>query len=149
MNDQRLQELRTSHVRHIVDGVQFARVLDMRLVEWEPDRVMLRVPFSSDRTSNGRVFHGGVLSSLADSVGSAAAYSGHVFEEDRRIGLVTVSLSIHYLDATPGADLVAEARCTRRGRQLCYCDIALRDAAGKPLATAMAIYRLFPTRRGE
>jgi uncharacterized protein (TIGR00369 family) len=147
LNDQRLRELREIHVRHIVDGVPFAKVLDMQLVGWEIDRAVMRVPFSIDRTSNGKVFHGGILSSLADSVGSAAAYSGHVFEEDRRIGLVTVSLAIQYLDATPGGDLIAEARCTRRGKRLCYCDIGLRDEGRKPLATAMAVYRLFPARR--
>jgi uncharacterized protein (TIGR00369 family) len=147
VNEQRLRELREIHVRHIVDGVQFAKVLDMQLAEWEVDRVLMCVPFSIDRTSNGRVFHGGVLSSLADSAGSAAAYSGHVFEEDRRIGLVTVSLSIQYLDSTPEGSLVAEARCTKRGKRLCYCDIGLRDEGRKPLATAMAVYRLFPARR--
>ena len=47
---------------------------------YDPDDVILRLPFRDDLTNDGVYFHGGVIASVLDTAGAAAAWSSHHFD---------------------------------------------------------------------
>jgi acyl-coenzyme A thioesterase PaaI-like protein len=56
----------------------------------------------------------------------------------------TVSMTVNYLGAARQADLVASARCLKRGRDLSFVEITVRDADGRDVADASLVYRIVP-----
>jgi uncharacterized protein (TIGR00369 family) len=51
---------------------------------YEPDDVTIRLPFREVLTNDGTYFHGGVIASVMDTTGAAAAWSNHDFEKGSR-----------------------------------------------------------------
>ncbi len=52
--------------------------------KYEPDDVVVRLPFREDLTNDGVVYHGGVIASMLDTAGAAAAWSNHDFDKGVR-----------------------------------------------------------------
>lgn len=124
------------------EAAPYHAALGIRVEELELDRVRLRIPFQDANANPGRALHGGVYASAIDAAGVLAALSGvadlHALQ--RR----TVDLSVVYLAAAIGADIVAEARVLRRGKELAYADVAVRDDAGRELAHGLVTHRFAP-----
>src|SRR5207247_8334736 len=99
----------------------FVRHLGLRLERLEPDRALLAMPFSEPLVTIGDVVHGGAVSSLIDTAAMAAAWSTPDLPENIRG--TTVGLSIQFLAAARGRELVADATVVRRGTSLCYCAV--------------------------
>lgn len=97
----------------------------------------MRLPHRPDFSNSRGDVHGGALSALFDSV-LACAVRAH---EPLRWGVVTIDLSVHYLASGRG-DVVAEARCDRRGRSLCFARGEAYDDSGRLLATATGTFKL-------
>ena len=118
----------------------FVLHLGIRLVEIEPDRARLAMPYREELATIGEVVHGGALSSLVDTTAMAASWSAH----DPSGGLrgTTVGLSVDFLAAAQGQEVVAEARVLRRGRNLCFCDVDVTDAGGRLVAKGIVTYKL-------
>jgi acyl-coenzyme A thioesterase PaaI-like protein len=53
----------------------------------------------------------------------------------------TVSLSVNFASAAEAVDLRAEARVTRRGGRLSFCDVTITDPEGTVVAHGIATYR--------
>src|SRR6478736_954407 len=83
----------------------FVLHLGIRLVEIEPDRARLAMPYREE---------------LATIVG----------------------LSVDFLAAAQGQQVIAEARVLRRGRNLCFCDVDVTDAGGRLVAKGIVTYKL-------
>jgi uncharacterized protein (TIGR00369 family) len=132
----RNDELR-ARFRHVYeDEVPFNALIGMRVTRWGPDGVRFEVPFRAELASHADTFHGGVLSTLIDAAAGGAVLAGHDFANGSRLS--TVSMTVHYLSAAPGEDLVADAVCTRRGRNLNYVHVdVVSSESRKPLAEGL------------
>lgn len=107
---------------------------------YEPDDVVLRVPFRSDLTNDGTFYHGGVIASAIDTAGAAAAFSNHDFTKGARAS--TIAMSIQYVGACKRSDLLCHARTVRRGKELTFTEITATDPEGNVVAHAVQTYRI-------
>jgi uncharacterized protein (TIGR00369 family) len=118
----------------------FARAAGVRLEAIEADRARLALPFTETVVTIGDLVHGGAISTLADCAAMAAAWSAVDVVGDPPRG-TTVGLSIDFLAAARGHDLLADARVLRRGGSLCFCDVEVR-AGDTLVAKALVTYKL-------
>ncbi|HVT20630.1 MAG TPA: PaaI family thioesterase, partial [Mycobacteriales bacterium] len=51
----------------------FLKGLGVVFDRYDPDDVVLRLPFREDLTNDGTYYHGGVVASVIDTAGAAAA----------------------------------------------------------------------------
>jgi uncharacterized protein (TIGR00369 family) len=117
----------------------FVRHLGMRLAELGQDRAELVLPFSEQVVTIGDVVHGGAISTLVDTAGTAAAWAdGSPAGE----GLgSTVSLSVDFVSAARAEDLTARAAVIRRGKSLVFCEIDVLGESGQVVAKGLLTYR--------
>jgi uncharacterized protein (TIGR00369 family) len=119
----------------------FVSHLGMELREIEDDRALVALPFREEVVTVGDVIHGGAISTLIDTAAMTAAWSAIEFEQPP-LG-TTVGLSVDFLAAGRGSDLLAEARVLRRGSSLCFCEVKVRPAEGDDLvASGLVTYKL-------
>jgi uncharacterized protein (TIGR00369 family) len=118
----------------------FARHLGLRLERLEPDRALLAMPFGEPLVTIGDVVHGGAVTSLIDTAAMAASWS--IPEVPDNIRGTTVGLSVQFLAAARGRELVADATVIRRGKSLCYCDVGVTDSDGQLVAKGLVTYKL-------
>jgi uncharacterized protein (TIGR00369 family) len=85
-----------------------------------------------------RVVHGGVLASLADTAGAMAAYA--ILPHGTR--LATVEMTINYLEAVNGGQIIAEARVLRIGRTLAVAECEIKNAEGKLAAKSLLTFAI-------
>jgi len=107
---------------------------------YEPDDVVVRVPFRDDLTNDGTYYHGGVIATAIDTAGAAAAWSNHDFNRGTRAS--TVSMSIQYVGAAKRSDLLCAARTVKRGKELTFTEITATDSDGRIVAHAVQTYRI-------
>ncbi|MCD8323888.1 MAG: PaaI family thioesterase [Clostridiales bacterium] len=78
--------------------------------------------------------HGGVLFTIADTIGGAAATSRGRF-------VTTVSGNIHYLRPVMGCKkLIGESREIKIGKNMCVYDVMITDETGREIALATMTY---------
>jgi uncharacterized protein (TIGR00369 family) len=123
------------------ESMPYCAGLGVQVEELATDRARLRLPYKDENSNPGRALHGGVSASLIDLAGALAAWSGI----DDRPGLeaATLDLSVNYLAAAIGEDVVATAEVLRRGKELSYSQVDVRTDAGKRIAIGLVTYRLF------
>jgi uncharacterized protein (TIGR00369 family) len=127
-------------MRQFLPSSPYVSHLGIELVEVEPGRAVLSMPFTQSLVTIGTVVHGGAIASLIDIAAMVAAWSDAEIPENVRGA--TVALSVTYLSAAAGEDLQAEARVLRRGRSLVYCDADVRTAGGEPAARGLVTYKI-------
>ena len=120
----------------------FLSGLGIQFDKYEPDNVIVRLPFREDLTNDGIVYHGGVVASVVDTAGAAAAWSNHDFNKGMRAS--TVSMSIQYIGTAKKSDLLCVARAVKRGKELIFTEITATDAQDNPVAHAVQVYRIVP-----
>lgn len=138
------QRRRREAIRDLMPATPFLSGLGVVFDRYEPDDVTLRLPFRPDLTNDGTYYHGGVVASVVDTAGAAAAWSNHDFEKGT--GASTVALSIQYVGACKQSDLVCHARAVRRGKDLTFTEITATDADGRVVAHALQTYRIVASR---
>ena len=134
------QQRRRLAVREIMPRTPFLAGLGIVVERYEPDEVTIRLPFRPDLTNDGTYYHGGVIASVLDTTGAAAAWSNHDFDKGARAS--TVALSVQYVGACKQSDLVCHARAVRRGKELTFTEITATDADGNVVAHAIQTYRI-------
>jgi uncharacterized protein (TIGR00369 family) len=134
------QRARRAAIAELMPTTPFLAGLGVRFDRYEPDDVVLRLPFRADLTNDGVVYHGGVIASLMDTAGAAAAWSNHDFDKGARAS--TVSISIQYVGAARQSDLLCHARAVKRGRELIFCELRTTDADGAVVAHGLLTYRI-------
>ena len=134
------QQRRREAIRDLMPTTPFLAGLGVIFDRYEPDEVILRLPFRPDLTNDGTYYHGGVVASVVDTAGAAAAWSNHDFDKGARAS--TVSLSIQYVGACKRSDLVCHARAVRRGKELTFTEISATDADGTVVAHGVQTYRI-------
>ena len=63
-------------VLHRISMSPLGRLLGFELVEWAPERVVIKRPFRDQLCTVGDLVHGGAISALADTTATAVAWSG-------------------------------------------------------------------------
>jgi uncharacterized protein (TIGR00369 family) len=134
------QEQRRKAVAEIMPNTPFMGWLGVVFDRYEHDDVVLRLPFREELTNDGTYYHGGVVASMLDTAGAAAAWSHHDFTKGARAS--TVTMSIQYVGACKQSDLVCSARTVKRAKELVFTEITATDADGKVVAHAVQTYRL-------
>jgi uncharacterized protein (TIGR00369 family) len=136
------QQRRREGARDVMLATPYIGGLGLVVERWEADGVRIRLPFAERLTNDGAVYHGGAVGSLIDTTGAAAVWAGHDFDKGARAA--TVSMTVNYIGAAVRSDLVAEAHCIKRGRDLSFAEIHVADGDGKPVASATLVYRIVP-----
>lgn len=134
------QHRRRQAVKDLFPTTPFMGLLGIRFDRYEPDDVVIRLPFDERWTNDGQVFHGGIVASVLDTAGAAAAWSNHDFDQGTRAS--TVSMTVQYLAAARRSDLIAHAHTVRRARELIFTDITACDDEGRHVAHALQTYRI-------
>lgn len=134
------QLTRRQAVARMMPKTPFIAGLGVVFDQYEPDDVVLRLPFRADLTNDGTFYHGGVVASVIDTAGAAAAWSNHDFDKGSRAS--TISLTVQYVGACKQSDLVCRARTVRRGKELTFTEIVATDSEGVIVAHAVQTYRI-------
>ncbi len=123
------------------EQIPYHAALGVRVESIDPDRVRLRVPFKDENSNPGRALHGGVSASTIGIAGALAAWIG--IEETPGLETSTLDLSVNYLAAAIGEDIVATAEVLRRGKEIVYSEVDVRTDASKRIAIGLVTYRAF------
>jgi uncharacterized protein (TIGR00369 family) len=134
------QRRRREAVRDLMPTTPFLASLGIVFERYDPDEATIRLPFRDDLTNDGTYFHGGVIASVIDTAGAAAAWSNHDFDKGMRAS--TVTMSIQYVGAAKRSDLVCHARAVSRRKELTFTEITATDADGHVVAHAVQTYRI-------
>lgn len=131
-------------VEEILIGSPVARTLGVELDVLAPELVELVLPFSPANVTVGTTVHGGVIATLIDIAGAAAAASGA--DPDKVRGGATSALSIQYVAPAEAASLRAVATVVRRGQRQIATEITVyaeEPEAGTVVAKALMNSVLF------
>lgn len=134
------QHRRRQAVAELMPRTPFMGWLGIVFERYDPDDVALRLPFRHELTNDGTHYHGGVVASVVDTAGAAAAWSNHDFTKGTRAS--TVGMTIQYVGACRQTDLVCRARTVRRGRDLIFTEITASDPEGRTVAHGVQTYRI-------
>ncbi len=102
------------------------------------DSLRLRLPFCEQNTNPGQALHGGVAASVASIAGQALTRATLGVEA---APCHTTAIQVSYLAAAIGEDVFADARLLRRGKEICFVDVSLETAEGKPIAHTLNTVR--------
>ena len=134
-----MTQTRREIIRAFVPNSPFVGLLGIELVDVEPDRARLRLPYRPELATIGDVVHGGAIAALLDTASMAAAWSDDTVPES--VAGATVSMSVDYVAAARGVDLLATGRAVRRGRSLCFCEVEVTEPDGGVIAKGLAVHR--------
>ncbi|MGB7052045.1 MAG: PaaI family thioesterase [Acidimicrobiales bacterium] len=134
------QTTRRLAIRDLMPKTPYLASLGIVIDRYEPDEATVRLPFRDDLTNDGVRYHGGVIATVLDTAGAAAAWSNHDFDRGTRAS--TVAMSVQYVGACQTSDLLCHARVTRRGRDLIFTEVTATDAEGKVVAQGIQTYRI-------
>lgn len=127
--------------RQRFESVPYHAALGMRLEQLDTERVRLRLPYAEHNANPGKALHGGVYASLIDA---SAALLARGATPDPALESRTLDLTVSYLAAAIGCDVIADGRVLRRGKELAYVEVAVRDDAGKDVARGLVTHRVAP-----
>ena len=136
-------------VERIANGMSFMpymRHLGMEFVEGGDGYVKLRLRFQKENTTAADALHGGAIASLIDTTGSLAAWTTAELGNPRYFGS-TVGINVNYLSGVIAQDCYAEGRVLKRGKEIIYSEVHVKNAEGKLCAQGTVVYRIID--RGE
>lgn len=134
------QQAHRQAVPRVMTATPYIAGLGLVFDRYEPDDVVIRLPFKEELTNDGTYYHGGVIAAVVDTAGAAAAWSNHDFERGTRAS--TVSMTIQYVGAAKRSDLVCTARTAKRAKELIFTEITASDHDGRIVAHALQTYRI-------
>lgn len=125
------------------EGVLFGLPMPMsRIMALKGERVggdmaQIRMRFQTEQANSRGEVHGGAVATLLDCA-LAAACRAH---DPQAYGVATIDLGLHYVSAGRG-DLIATARCERRGRSISFARGEVRTEDGILVAMATGSFKL-------
>jgi len=133
---------RPAALRAWVESIPHNRAIGFDLVEMGADFAVGRIPYRPSLVGNpsGGVVHGGIVTTLLDTVGGMASLA----RRGEFIVMATLDLRIDYLrPSTPGKDLAARVECYKMTRNIAFTrGFAFNDDPDDPLASMSATYML-------
>ena len=99
------------------EGIPIHKYFGLKVEIVEKDFIKVRVPFRKDLVGDIRTnhWHGGIIATILDSVGSAIGIANFNSPEDK---LSTIDLRVDYLRFANGNDLVFEGKLVRMGNRI-------------------------------
>ncbi len=120
----------------------FNQYLGIRVLHMENGEAAAAIELQPQHTNNRGVAHGGVVSSLLDSVMGAAVISAI----PKEWWCATTGLSIQFITGPREGTLRANAKVLRRGKSIAFVHGEAKDAEGRLVATAQGTWHLWPYR---
>jgi uncharacterized protein (TIGR00369 family) len=105
------------------ETMPFSAVIGAEAVAASPDEVRARLAWDPTRCTAGGVMHGGLLMTLADTVGAWCAF----MNIPEGAGTTTIESKTNFLRAVRGGSVEAIARPLHVGRTVVVVDTELRD----------------------
>ncbi len=124
-------------------------LLGIETVAAEPGRVVNRIAIREEHLNYNDVVHGGVISSLIDSVAGGAVRTLRDEGEIRKRPHATSDLHVSYLAPARGSELVAEARVVKMGRTAAFTEVEVRDDGGRLVAMGLVTFVIGTRRTGD
>ncbi len=121
------------------EGMPYVQALGMRVERVAVDSVRVRMPYKDENANPGRALHGGVAASTIGIAGALAAWSG--LRPSPTLETSILDLSVNYLAAAIGEDIVADGTILRRGKEIAYAEVDVRNDGGKAIAKGLVTYR--------
>jgi uncharacterized protein (TIGR00369 family) len=125
-------------VRAWIGKSGYSRALGVELASISEESAELRLPFREENSNPGKALHGGCAASLS-VIGAHTVTRAALGEESGPWH--TASVQINYLAAAIDEDVTASARLLRRGKELCFVEVDVKRADGKPIAHATTAVR--------
>ena len=128
------------------EGIPFNRFLGFKVVELEDGAVCIKVPPRPEFTGDvlRPALHGGVISTLADTVGGLATFTQ--LEKGERAS--TVDMRVDYL--RPGSvdlPLFGEGKVLRMGNRVAVTEMLIHQGEReRPIARASAVFNVVRSR---
>jgi len=133
---------RPTSLREWMNRIPHQAAIGFELVETGADYAVGRIPYRESLVGNpaSGVVHGGIVTTLLDTVGGMAALA----RQGEFIVMATLDLRIDYLrPSTPGEDLAARVECYKLTRNIAFTrGFAFNENPDDPLASMSATYML-------
>ncbi|MFY8273479.1 thioesterase family protein [Pseudoalteromonas sp. SSDWG2] len=136
---------------HVFTKMPFNILLNISIIELSGDTAKISMPWSEQLVGNPqqRILHGGVISTLLDTVGgllAAASVVDKTTDEQqhtlmsRLSTLGTIDLRTDYLRPGKGERFSASAVLIRSGNKVCVCRMELHNDQGVQIAFGTGTY---------
>jgi len=122
----------------LCEAEPYCRELGLAVDELAEGVARLRLPYHDKNSNPGQALHGGVAASLIDIAGKLAAGTG--FEGE--VEAAAIDVSVNYLAAAIGEEIVAEGRVLRRGKEISYAEVDVTTTGAKPIAKGLVTTRI-------
>jgi len=125
--------------------VHFAELIGIEWIDGDPDLARARIPIRDELRQPFGLMHGGVLSSLVESICSYAT-AGAVYDQ----GMAAMGQSINVTFTRPITEGFAEvhARARHRGRTTWVWECEVRDSEDRVCALSQMTIAVRPRREG-
>ena len=110
---------------------QLAERMDIKITEWDPERMVGTMPVAGNRQPFG-LLHGGASAVLAETLGSFAAL---LWGGPDKVPLGLELSCSHHRAATEG-EVTGVCTPLHRGRTVATFEIQIGDERGRPICTA-------------
>lgn len=115
-------------------------LVGMEMTFAEKGHVVGRVRLREEHLNYNEVVHGGVISSLVDSVAGGCARTYRSAEEVRARPHATSNLHVVYLSPATGSELVADGRIIKAGRTAIFVSVDVTDDGGRRVAQGLVTF---------
>lgn len=123
-----------------LDGLAFARLIGMKLVDIRPNEAVIKIDMRDDLRQPSGVLHGGVTATLIDTA-MAFAVRTHVAESE---ATATIDLTVHYLRPHISGAATCTAKIVRAGKRIFTVSADVENEEGKLIATGLSTYTKIP-----
>jgi 1,4-dihydroxy-2-naphthoyl-CoA hydrolase len=121
----------------------FARLIGMRFLSAEPDRVAAEMVVRDDLCTRPAVLHGGALMAFADTLGAA----GTIVNLPDGASTTTLESKTNFLAVAPaGSRVIGEATPIHRGRTTMVWQTRITNEAGRLIGLVTQTQLVIPTR---
>jgi len=121
----------------------FARLIGMRFLSAEPDRVTAELVVRDDLCTRPAVLHGGALMAFADTLGAA----GTIVNLPDGASTTTLESKTNFLAAAPvGSRLIGETTPIHRGRTTMVWQTRITNEAGRLIGLVTQTQLVIPTK---
>jgi uncharacterized protein (TIGR00369 family) len=122
-------------------GVHFATLIGIEWIDADPDGARARVEVREELLQPFGILHGGVMSSLVESICSYAT-AGVVYDEG--MAAMGQSINVSFLRPVSEGSIEVRARARHRGRTTWVWDAEVRDSADRLCALSQMTIAVRP-----
>jgi uncharacterized protein (TIGR00369 family) len=135
--------LSVEHAREFQKRIPFIQHLRIHTDELGKGTARLSLPVEANLMNSMGNVHGGVIMSLLDVALCTAARTLH----PESTGVITINLSVSFIEAGGGAKLYADARVLKDGRSMSFVEGEAKNADGTLVAKATGTVRVMHKER--